>query len=59
MTIDAATHTKVMMKPMGCTNCLALDLLYWGVVNPAPGFNGDVLPGDNLFTNSILALHAH
>jgi alcohol dehydrogenase (cytochrome c) len=36
----------------------ALDLLYWGVGNPAPGLNGDVRPGDNLFTDSIVALHA-
>jgi alcohol dehydrogenase (cytochrome c) len=36
----------------------SLDLLYWGVGNPAPGFNGDVRPGDNLFTDSLVALHA-
>jgi len=36
----------------------ALDLLYWGVGNPGPDFNGDVRPGDNLFTNSVVALHA-
>jgi alcohol dehydrogenase (cytochrome c) len=36
----------------------SLDLLYWGVGNPAPAFNGDVRPGDNLFTDSLLALHA-
>lgn len=36
----------------------SLDLLYWGVGNPAPGFQGDVRPGDNLFTDSMLALHA-
>ncbi len=36
----------------------SLDLLYWGVGNPAPPYNGDVRPGDNLFTDSILALHA-
>ena len=36
----------------------SLDLLYWGVGNPAPGFNGDVRPGDNLFTCSVIALHA-
>ncbi len=36
----------------------SLDLLYWGVGNPAPGFNGDVRPGDNLFTDSVIALHA-
>jgi alcohol dehydrogenase (cytochrome c) len=33
-----------------------LGLIYWGVGNPAPDFNGDVRPGDNLFTNSIVAL---
>ena len=36
----------------------SLDLLYWGVGNPAPGFQGDVRPGDNLFTDSVIALHA-
>lgn len=34
------------------------DLLYWGVGNPSPNFLGDVRPGDNLFTNSVIALHA-
>ena len=34
------------------------DLLYWGVGNPSPNFAGDVRPGDNLFTNSVIALHA-
>ncbi len=34
------------------------DLLYWGVGNPAPAFSGDVRPGDNLFTNSVIALSA-
>jgi alcohol dehydrogenase (cytochrome c) len=33
-----------------------LDLLYWGVGNPAPDFQGEVRPGDNLYTNSIIAL---
>jgi alcohol dehydrogenase (cytochrome c) len=36
----------------------SLDLLYWGVGNPAPDEQGDVRPGDNLFTDSIIALHA-
>lgn len=36
----------------------ALDLLYWGVGNPSPDFSGDVRPGDNLFTDSVVALHA-
>lgn len=35
----------------------SLDLLYWGVGNPAPAFNGDVRPGDNLLTDSLIALH--
>jgi alcohol dehydrogenase (cytochrome c) len=34
------------------------DLLYWGVGNPSPVFSGDVRPGDNLFTDSVIALHA-
>ncbi len=34
------------------------DLLYWGVGNPSPAFLGDVRPGDNLFTASVIALHA-
>ena len=33
------------------------DLLYWGVGNPSPSFAGDVRPGDNLFTASVIALH--
>lgn len=34
------------------------DLLYWGVGNPSPAFLGDIRPGDNLFTASVIALHA-
>jgi alcohol dehydrogenase (cytochrome c) len=34
------------------------DLLYWGVGNPSPLYSGDVRPGDNLFTDSVIALHA-
>ncbi|WP_419937841.1 pyrroloquinoline quinone-dependent dehydrogenase [Candidatus Palauibacter sp.] len=33
-----------------------LDLLYWPTGNPAPDWNGDARPGDNLYTNCILAL---
>lgn len=33
-----------------------LDLLYWGVGNPSPEFQGAVRPGDNLYTNSVVAL---
>jgi len=36
----------------------SLDLLYWGVGNPAPAMSGDGRPGDNLFTDSVVALHA-
>jgi len=33
-----------------------LNLLFWGTGNPAPDFNGDERPGDNLYTCSLLAL---
>ena len=33
-----------------------LNLTYWGVGNPGPDWNGDVRPGDNLFTDSVVAL---
>ena len=33
-----------------------LNLLYWGVGNPGPDWNGDVRPGDNLYSCSLLAL---
>jgi alcohol dehydrogenase (cytochrome c) len=36
-----------------------LDLIYWGVGNPAPVYLGDARPGDNLFTNSVIALRAN
>ena len=32
------------------------DLVYWGVGNPAPDWNGDGREGDNLYTSSVLAL---
>lgn len=31
-------------------------ILYWGVGNPAPDFNGDQRQGDNLYSCSVLAL---
>ncbi|NOY29637.1 MAG: PQQ-dependent dehydrogenase, methanol/ethanol family [Planctomycetes bacterium] len=34
-----------------------LNTLYWGIGNPSPDFNGEVRPGDNLYTCSILALN--
>ncbi len=33
-----------------------LNLLYWGVGNPGPDWNGDMRPGDNLYTCSLIAL---
>ncbi|SVC23254.1 uncharacterized protein METZ01_LOCUS276108, partial [marine metagenome] len=33
-----------------------LNLLYWTVGNPAPDWNGDVRPGDNLYSCSVIAL---
>ena len=33
-----------------------LGLLYWGTGNPAPDWNGDSRPGDNLYSCSLLAL---
>ena len=33
-----------------------LNLIYWGTGNPGPDYNGDVRPGDNLYTCSLLAL---
>jgi alcohol dehydrogenase (cytochrome c) len=33
-----------------------LSLTYWGIGNPSPDYNGDVRPGDNLYTSSVVAL---
>jgi alcohol dehydrogenase (cytochrome c) len=33
-----------------------LDTLYWAVGNPCPDFNGEDRKGDNLYTDSVLAL---
>ena len=33
-----------------------LNLVYWGTGNPGPDHNGDVRPGDNLYSCSLLAL---
>ncbi len=35
-----------------------LNLIYWGVGNPGPDWNGDPRPGDNLYTSSVIALDA-
>jgi alcohol dehydrogenase (cytochrome c) len=34
----------------------ALNLTYWGVGNPGPDWNGDKRAGDNLYTESVIAL---
>ena len=34
-----------------------LNLTYWGVGNPSPDWNGDVRMGDNLYTDSAIALN--
>jgi alcohol dehydrogenase (cytochrome c) len=36
----------------------ALNLTYWGVGNPGPDWNSDLRPGDNLYTDSVVALDA-
>ncbi len=33
-----------------------LNLVYWGTGNPGPDMNGDIRPGDNLYTCSMVAL---
>ena len=33
-----------------------LDTIYWGTSNPSPDFDGGVRPGDDLYTNCVLAL---
>jgi alcohol dehydrogenase (cytochrome c) len=34
------------------------NLIYWGTGNPGPDWNGDVREGDNLYSDSLLALDA-
>jgi alcohol dehydrogenase (cytochrome c) len=35
-----------------------LNLTYWGVGNPGPDYNGDERKGDNLYSDSVVALDA-
>jgi alcohol dehydrogenase (cytochrome c) len=35
-----------------------LDLTYWGIGNPGPDWNPDQRPGDNLYTDAVVALDA-
>jgi len=34
------------------------EVVFWGTGNPAPDFQASVRPGDNLFSNSVVALEA-
>jgi alcohol dehydrogenase (cytochrome c) len=34
------------------------NLTYWGIGNAGPDYDGDVRPGDNLYTSSVVALDA-
>lgn len=34
----------------------SLNLLYWGTGNPNPDWDGELRPGDNLYTGSLIAL---
>ena len=36
----------------------ALNLIYWGTGNPGPDFNASQRPGDNLYSDSVVALDA-
>jgi alcohol dehydrogenase (cytochrome c) len=36
----------------------ALNLTYWGIGNPGPDWNAALRPGDNLYTDSVIALDA-
>ncbi|HLJ14156.1 MAG TPA: PQQ-dependent dehydrogenase, methanol/ethanol family [Bryobacteraceae bacterium] len=36
----------------------ALNLIYWGIGNPAPDLYGAIRPGDNLYSDSVVALDA-
>jgi len=35
-----------------------LNLIFWGTGNPSPDYNGAARPGDNLYTDSVVALEA-
>ena len=35
-----------------------LNLVFWGIGNPGPDLNGDVRPGDNLYSDCMVALDA-
>ena len=35
------------------------DIIFWGTGNPSPVFQASARPGDNLFTNSVVAIEAN
>lgn len=35
------------------------DIIFWGTGNPAPVYQASARPGDNLFTNSVVAIEAN
>jgi len=59
----ASTWQGTGVLPHGCattwmpgTYDAKLDLLYWTTGNPCPDYNGDERRGDNLYSDSVLAL---
>ena len=53
------TLGKLEVPPPGITGSYDpdLNLIYWGTGNPGPDWNGDVRLGDNLYSDSALALN--
>jgi alcohol dehydrogenase (cytochrome c) len=56
-------QAKALDHPSGATWMTGtydpqLDLIYWPVGNPGPDFYGDEREGDNLYTDSVVALEA-
>ena len=54
---DAASHGGGSIWVTGSYDP-ALNLTYWGVGNPGPDWNPAQRPGDNLYTDSVVALDA-
>lgn len=52
---DAWTHGGGSVWTTGSYDP-ALNTLYWGIGNPGPDWNGDKRAGDNLYTESVIAL---
>jgi len=54
---DAASHGGGSIWVTGSYDP-ALNLTYWGIGNPGPDWNPDQRPGDNLYSDSVIALDA-